>query len=193
MPSGVVYTVLGGLGAVENILPVLPADTAIGAGVFLSHYGTVNAVAVFAVVWTANVGSAAAVYAAARRFGRPFFQGRIGQKLLAPKAMAFLEQLYERHGVWGIFVSRFVPGVRAVIPPFAGVAGLGTWHALFPIALASALWYGLLTILVVQLASTIEDMVQIVDRMNRGVLIGVGAFVGIAVIAIVGWRRRRRA
>ena len=64
MPSGVAYAVLGGLGAVENVLPVLPADTAIGAGVFLSHYGTVSAVAVFVMVWTANVGSAAAVYAA---------------------------------------------------------------------------------------------------------------------------------
>jgi len=191
MPSGVVYTVLGGLGAVENILPVLPADTAIGAGVFLSHYGTVSAFAVFAVVWTANVGSAAAVYAAARRFGRPFFQGRIGQKLLAPKAMAVLEMLYERHGVWGIFASRFVPGVRAVIPPFAGVAGLGTWQALLPVALASALWYGLLTILVVQLAGTIEEMVHLVDRMNRGVLIGAGIAIGMAVIAIIAWRRRR--
>ena len=61
MPSGAVYAMVGGLGAIENVLPVLPADTAIAAGVFLSHYGTVSAVAVFAVVWTANVAGAAAV------------------------------------------------------------------------------------------------------------------------------------
>lgn len=181
---------VGGLGAIENVLPVLPADTAIGAGVFLSHYGTVSAFVVFAVVWTANVAGAAAVFAAGRRFGRPFFQGRIGQRLIAPKAMAVLERVYERHGLWGIFVSRFVPGVRAVIPPFAGVVGLSTWQALLPVAVASAIWYGTLTILVVQMAGTIEDVVRLVDRLNRGVLIGTGMLLLTAGIAVVLWRRR---
>ena len=191
MPSGVVYAVLGALGAVENILPMLPADTAIGAGVFLSHYGTVSAITVFVVVWATNVGGAVAVYAAARRFGRPFFRGRVGQKLIAPKAMAVLEMLYERHGVWGIFVSRFVPGVRAVIPPFAGVADLRPWQALLPVVVASGLWYGVLTILVVRLASTIEDMLRLVDRMNMGVLVGASIVIGVVVIGVVGWKRWR--
>ena len=86
-----------------------------------------------------------------------------------------------------------MPGVRAVIPPFAGVAGLWPWQALLPVVLASALWYGVLTILVVQLAATIEDMVHLVDRMNRAVLIGASGLIGGAVIGIVGWKRRRRA
>ena len=192
MPSGAVYAMVGGLGAIENVLPVLPADTAIAAGVFLSHYGTVSAVAVFAVVWTANVAGAAAVFAAGRRFGRPFFQGRIGQRLIAPKAMAVLERVYARHGLWGIFLSRFVPGVRAVIPPFAGVVGLGPWQALVPVAVASAIWYGTLTVLVVQMAGTIEDVVRLIDRMNQSVLIGTGVLLAVAIVAVVRWRRRTR-
>src|SRR5207249_11041054 len=88
------------------------------------------------------------VYWLARRYGRDFLKEPTGRRLLTPPVLAHIEAQYQRHGTYGIFVSRLLPVWRAVVPPFAGIAGLSAPRALIPPALASALWYGLLTVLV---------------------------------------------
>ena len=183
------YAAVGALAAVENVFPPIPADTAVGIGAFLSHKGSITATGIFAVTWSANVASAALVYAAARTWGRAFFRGRLGQRLLPPRHMERIEALYERHGALGVFVSRFVPALRAVVPPFAGIAGLSAPRAVGPVALASALWYGALTWFVASFAQEIEDVARIVAGVNwvGGVVVGIA----IAVFAVVMLRRRK--
>src|SRR5690348_2948668 len=83
-----------------------------------------------------------------RRYGRAFFQGRIGRKLLPESVLTHIAVQYRRHGSYGIFFSRLLPVWRAVVPPFAGIAGVSPVRALAPLALASGLWYGGLTFLV---------------------------------------------
>jgi membrane protein DedA with SNARE-associated domain len=148
---------------------------------------------IFAITLTANLLSAAAVYVAARTLGRRFFEGRIGRRLLNPAALVRLEELYRRHGTWGIFLSRFVPGVRAVVPPFAGIAKLGAARALIPAGIASAIWYGALTVTVVLVAGRLSDVVRLVTGANRIALIagGVLVTVGVAWLMWRRWRRRR--
>jgi len=187
-----VYAVVGALAAVENVFPPVPADTAVALGALLSAGGTISAWSVFLITWVANVSSATAVYVAARVVGRPFFRGRTGGRLVRPAALTRIERLYERHGVWAIFVSRFIPGVRAVVPPFAGVAGLGAVRALVPVALASGLWYGALTFVA---ALTIRNVGQIgafVTGLNRVALVG-AAVVLLAVVSVLLARRRARS
>lgn len=187
-----VYAVVGALAAVENVFPPVPADTAVALGAFLSAGGTISAWSVFLITWVANVSSATAVYVAARVVGRPFFRGRTGGRLVRPAALTRIERLYERHGVWAIFVSRFIPGVRAVVPPFAGVAGLGAVRALVPVALASGLWYGALTFVA---ALTIRNVGQIgafVTGLNRVALVA-AAVVLLAVVSVLLARRRARS
>ncbi len=182
---------IGILAAVENVFPPVPADTAVALGAFLSQGGTVSAGMVFGVTLTANLFSAAAVYVAARTLGRRFFEGRIGRRLLNPSALVRLEDLYRRHGTWGIFLSRFVPGVRAVVPPFAGIARLGAARALIPAGIASGIWYGTLTLVVVVVARGLSDVVRLVAGANRVALIAAGALVA-AGLAWWIWRRWRR-
>lgn len=148
------------------------------------------AVGVFAVTWTANVTSAAAVYGAGRVWGRAFFRGRLGQRLLPARHLQRIEGLYQRHGSLGVFLSRFVPALRAVVPPFAGIAGLPVRRALVPIALASAIWYGTLTWLVASFAQKIEDVARIVTGINWVAAITVGVLVMVVVVQAL--RRRRR-
>jgi membrane protein DedA with SNARE-associated domain len=182
----------GARAAVENVFPPVPADTAVALGAFLSAGGTISAWVIFLVTWVANVCSAAAVYVAARTVGRPFFRGRTGARLLRPAALARIERLYVRHGVWAIFVSRFIPGVRAVVPPFAGVAGLGVVRSLAPVVLASGLWYGALTGVA---AFTIRNASQIgalIAGANRVALVAAAAMLAV-VAAVVLVRRRQRA
>jgi membrane protein DedA with SNARE-associated domain len=162
----------------------------VALGAFLAGRGVLNAWVVFGVTWGANVGGAACVYALARRQGRAFFQTPLGRKLLSPSALARLEHAYERYGTSGIFLSRLLPVWRAVVAPFAGIAGLSPARALIPVALASGLWYGALTLLVVRLGTDLEIVLAQLGRMNR--VLGIGALVVLAVAALIVWWRMER-
>lgn len=174
------------------MFPPVPADTAVALGAFLSAGGTISAWLIFLITWVANVCSAAAVYVAARIVGRPFFRGRTGARLLRPAALARIERLYVRHGVWAIFVSRFIPGVRAVVPPFAGVAGLGAVRSLAPMALASGLWYGALTGVAAFAIRNVSQIGALITGANRVALVATGVML-VAVAAVVLVRRRQRS
>jgi membrane protein DedA with SNARE-associated domain len=188
LPEGTVYGVIGALAAIENVFPPIPADTAVALGAFLSHRGSVSAPVVFSVTWAANVGAATGVYIAGRTLGRQFFTGRLGQRLLHPRRLERLERLYERWGAWGVFLSRFLPGVRAVVPPFAGLAGLSAPRAILPMAVASGIWYGVLTLLVATFARELEDVARLVAGLNKLVLL-----VAVAGVAVAFYVVRRRA
>lgn len=188
LPSGWVYAVIAVLAGSENLFPLVPADTAVAVGAFLSVGGHVSALTVFLVTWVANVTTAAGVYVAARTAGRAFFHGQVGSRLLRPKALARIEALYERHGTWAIFLSRFVPGVRALVPPFAGVAGLGAVRTLVPLAIASGLWYGGLTYVAATTIRNIDDIGMLVGSLNRMVL----AIVGVVLLIVLILMHTRR-
>ena len=194
LPGFLIYSLVGILACTENVFPPIPADTAIALGAFLSNTGAVSAWAVFGVTWFANVASAAGVYLAARSLGRPFFSGKLGRRLIEPKAMTRIEGLYERHGTWGIFLSRFIPGARAVIPPFAGVAGLKAARALPPMVLASAIWYGTLTYVAANLIPRIDDVAVLIARMNWVglALLGIASAAVLTAIFVMWWRKRSK-
>jgi len=189
LPEWLVYLIIGAGAAVENIFPPIPADTAAALGAFLSQHGTVSAAAVFVVTWACNVSGAVVVYLGGRTLGRHFFTGRLGRRLLKPKPLERMERIYQRYGAGGIFLSRFVPGVRAVVPAFAGIAHLDAWRALVPMIVASAIWYGALVFVVARLARQIEDVARIIAGFNWGVLVLAAAFVAFVVWVIVIGRR----
>ena len=114
LPPAAVYTVLALLAAVENVLPPVPSDAAVALGAFLSHRHVTTPLGVFLVTWVANLLGAAGVYLIARRYGRRLFASPTGRRLLAPRSLAIIEREYLRLGTAGIFISRFLPGIRAV-------------------------------------------------------------------------------
>jgi membrane protein DedA with SNARE-associated domain len=179
------------LAAFENIFPPLPADSVVALGAFLAGRGMLSGWAVFGITWAANVGGAVWVYALARRQGRAFFETPTGRKLLSPSALIHLERAYDRHGTYGIFLSRLLPVWRAVVAPFAGIARVSPARALIPVGLASGLWYGTLTVLVMRLGTNLDIVLAQLGRVNR--VLGIGALVALAaaVALIVRWRIKR--
>lgn len=104
--------------------------------------------------------------------------------------MAQLERLYHKHGIWGIMLSRFVPGLRAVVPPFAGIVGLGAVRTVAPIVVASGIWYGTLTYVAATAIREFQQIARLVQGINRvGLAIGV---IAAAAVIVVWWFRRRR-
>ena len=188
LPQTLVYVVLMALSALENIFPPVPADVAVVLGAFLAQRGLTDAATLGVLCWLANTASSAGMYFYARRHGRRFFAEGWRRKLMPPEAIAEIERAYLKHGVAGIFVSRFLPGVRAAVTPFAGVVGMPPLKALLPAATASAIWYAVLVGFGSFLGLNWETARAMVDDANR-VLTGLAVLV---TIAFVWWLRKRR-
>jgi membrane-associated protein len=106
---------------------------------------------------------------------------------MPPKAMKALEEAYARRGVLGIFLSRFLPGVRAAVTPFAGVVGMTPMRALVPAATASLIWYAMLVAIGTAVGltwSSARDMVEGATRVLAWIA-------GAVTVAIVVWLVRR--
>jgi membrane protein DedA with SNARE-associated domain len=144
LPTTAAYAVLICLSAIENVFPPVPADVAVALGAFLAQRTGHSALVLGALCWLANTLSSAGMYVVARVYGPDFFTSGPGRRLVPAAALDVLRGAYARHGVAGIFVSRFLPGVRAAVTPFAGVVGLSPVRALVPAAAASGIWYALL-------------------------------------------------
>lgn len=190
LPPGPLYGLIAALAAVENVFPPVPADTAVALGAFLAGRGIMDPWIVFGVTWTANVGSGAAVYALARRHGRALFQGVLGRRLLSDETIVHIEEQYRRHGTWGIFFARLLPVWRGLVMPFAGIARVSAWRALIPLAAASALYYGALTIFITTLGTNLEDVLRVVGRAN--VVLAVVAVALLLAVALWMLRRLKR-
>ena len=191
LPLVPTYLVLMALSALENVFPPVPADTAVALGAFLARRGEISIVPLTLLCWLANLGSACATYLLGRRHGRAFFRDGWGRRVLPPEGLAALEEAYARWGTAAIFASRFLPGLRAAVPPFAGVAGFPPLRALVPAALASLIWYSFLAAAGYQLAANWEEAKALVGSANR--VLGIVA-IGVATAAVVWlWRRARRA
>lgn len=145
-PPLLIYLAVGLGAAIENVFPPIPADTFVLFGAFLATQGRADSWLVFAATLTGNVMTALMTYGLARRYGRPIFRTRVGHMILRPGQIDQIEAFYSRYGIWTIFFSRFLPGLRAVVPVFAGVSHFGFWRTALPLATASAAWYGLVIV-----------------------------------------------
>ena len=184
------YLLLGAGSALENFFPPVPADTFVLLGAFLAAGGRANAWTVFLVTWLANTLAALLVYRAGRRFGRPFFQAGLGRFLLNAAQLKRLGGFYDRWGLPAIFFARFLPGLRAMVPVFAGVTGQSFPVVAFPVFVASGIWYGCLVWLGATAGKNLSVVGEWVGGANRILL-------GFALIVLVGafvwWLRTRRA
>jgi membrane protein DedA with SNARE-associated domain len=188
LPEALVYVVIGVMAGLENIFPPVPADVVALTGGFLSGRGVTNSVLTFLVVWICNVGTALLTYWIGRRYGSSFFSGRVGRMILQPRQMVRLSALYSRHGGKVIFFSRYLPGFRAVVPVFAGTAGMSFPRAAFPIALASGLWYGLIVYLGATAGRNWERIRAGVESSGRW--LGIAAVILFAFFAWQWWKTR---
>jgi membrane protein DedA with SNARE-associated domain len=190
LPGGLVYLVIGVFAAVENFVPPVPADVVALFGGFLAGQGTVHPVAAFLVVWIANVSGALLVYWLGHHYGTAFFQGRLGRLLLQPHQLERLAAFYGRHGTKVIFISRFLPAFRAVVPIFAGTSGLGFVRTAVPITVASGLWYGAIVYLGATAGRNWEQLREALDRSGR--VLGIVAALLIGGVFVLWWRTRHR-
>lgn len=178
------------LAAIENFFPPVPADTAVALGAFLAARGApVSALGVYLVTLAANLVTATIVFYLAGHYGKRFFKSRLGHRLLSPESQARVQRAYEQHHWWGLFVSRFLPGYRAVVPPVAAAMGIPARKALPSVALATAVWYGLVVFISYQVGDNWDEVKALVGRL--GTIFGLVALAA-TVTLIWLWRKHHR-
>ena len=188
----IIYALLGVGAALENIIPPIPADTFVLLGGFLAARGQASEGAVFLVTWTSNVLSALAVYAAGYRYGSTFFRTRLGRYVLDPGQLQTVERFYRRWGTLAIFYTRFLPGLRAVVPVFAGVSHQKPLLVAVPLLTASAIWYGALVWVGAFAGHNLEYILALQSRVNMTLAgIAVVLFGTVALWWLRSLRRRR--
>ena len=188
LPPLLIYLALGVGSALENIIPPIPADTFVLLGGFLSELGDLDAPLVFLVTWCSNVASALAVYWVGLAHGPAFFRQGWGRHLLNSQQMDRMRRFHEKWGVVAIFLTRFLPGLRAMVPASAGVSRLGWWRVSVPVAMASAVWYGALVWLGSTAGSHLDEIKSWVDQANLALLaIALGVF---CCVGLWWWRSR---
>jgi len=189
LSSPAIYAILALLSAVENVFPPVPADVAVVVGAFLSHRGRTSAPLVGALCWLANTASSAAMYFYARAHGRRFFEEGWPRRFMPPQTMRALERAYAQHGAYGIFLSRFLPGIRAGVTPFAGVVGISPLRALAPSAAASAIWYAFLAAAGAALGLNLQAAKGLLSSANR--VLTLVSVVVVMLAALWLWRRHK--
>lgn len=189
VPIGTLYLALAVVAAIENVFPPIPADTVVAIGSFLAARGRGSIVAVFLATWAGNVTSAMLMYWLGARYGAARLEQRLlGEK--APGAEQRLSRLYGRYGVMALFASRFVPGVRALVPPFAGALRVPPIRAGLAIASASAIWYGTVSYLGFTIGGNWQRVTQLISDYGRILAAVAGTLLVLA--AVIWWTRSRR-
>jgi membrane protein DedA with SNARE-associated domain len=188
LPSPALYLLLGAGSALENVVPAVPADTFVALGGLLSTLGATSPIGIFAVTWLCNVGSALAVYRLAHRHGRGVIDTNLGRFVLRPHQLERVERFYVRFGLPALFLTRFLPGLRAVVPIFAGITRQGFWAVALPVAVASAIWHAALVALGVLAGRNLDLLERLLERV-QGVL---GVVAGVLVLAMAVWWWRSR-
>ncbi|CAN5857607.1 hypothetical protein BH23GEM3_BH23GEM3_08550 [soil metagenome] len=188
VPAAWVHLTLALAAALENLVPPIPADVVILFGGFLAGQGSISLWVAFMVVWISNVGGALLVYLLGRVYGARFFSGRLGSFILKPQQLTTLNGFYHRYGFTVIFVGRFFPMFRAMVPAFAGVARLDLVRTIVPLALASGLWYGTVLYLGAVAGQNWEQIAAAVA--SAGWWLYLVALVGVLVLGGWWWRSR---
>ena len=189
LPDVALYVGLAIGAGLENFVPAIPADTFVALGGFLAGAGDLDVRWVVLGTWLSNVAGALFVFRMSDLHGPAFFERGLGRHLVRPHQMRRMAGFYERWGTPTIFFSRFLPGVRAIVPVFAGATHQPWLGVVVPIAAASALWYGGLVWIGLLAGHNLDTLTSIVDRLNTTLALVAGL---VGLVIALWWIRTRR-
>lgn len=176
------FVILGNLG-----LPV-PEETILALAGYLVWRGQLRWSIVLAVGMVSAAAGDNLGYWVGRRFGREAIERYGRWVLVTPRRLDSTLRFMTRYGALGVFLARFIPGLRFLAGPLAGGIGLRALpfvvanvlgvavYVPFAVGLGYAVGYGL--------GGYVERLRRIVGDVERIVLIGAI----ICTMAFLGWR-----
>ena len=189
LPLPALYVAIFVISAVENVFPPFPADAVVALGSFLAARGTGSPYTTFLFAWTGNLIGAAFTFYMGRRYGSGPFLARL-EKWVGKNAEARFMALYNRYGLPALFVSRFLPAVRALVPPLAGAMKLPVIPVALAVATASGIWFAFITWISFRAGADWDVLYARIVHSSKIVALGGGLLV--VIIAVALWVRHRR-
>ena len=190
-PPALLYVILALVAATENFFPPIPADVIVAFGSFLAAREQRSPIPTIIAVIVGNVGGALIMFTLGRRYGAEWIRRRL--RVMGEGAEQRVRHWYNRFGLPALFLSRFLPAVRAVVPPLAGAIRVPATGAVIAIAAASTVWYATLAIIAYRLSAEWERIAEAIARFQTTAAIVAGSIVVIGAIAWWIVRRRRRS
>lgn len=189
LPAPLRYATIALAAFAENVFPPLPADTVVALGAFAAARGGGSATSAWLATMIGNIGGAMTMFGLGRRLGIGWLSVRL-PRVFPPVATQRVAEDFRRRGLVAVVISRFLPGLRALVPPVAGALGVGAIRAAVAMTLASGVWYGIICVLAFRAGANAEALLARIASQQR--IIGIIATV-IAVVGIGLYIRRRRA
>jgi membrane protein DedA with SNARE-associated domain len=190
LPAPLLYGAIAVAAFAENIFPPLPADTVVALGAFAAARGPGSAFGAWAATMIGNISGAMAMFALGRRIGIKGLSSKF-PRLFPEEASRRVANRFREQGVVSLVISRFLPGVRAFVPPVAGAIGMGPVRSAIAMAVASGVWYGI----VCRLAFSAGENAELVLDRIAGQQRIVGAVAAVVAVLFIGGlilRNRRR-
>jgi len=172
----------------ENIFPPLPADTVVALGAFVAARTGGSAVGAWSATMIGNLGGAMTMFAIGRRVGLHWLTARYPRVFPGDATMRVALRFRER-GIAAIVVSRFLPGVRALVPPVAGAIGMRAVRSASAMAIASGAWYGIVCWLAFHAGLNADALLEQIAAQQRIAGVVAAGILAIVIASFV-WRRR---
>lgn len=193
------YALIFAASFAEGVLPPVPGDVAAAFLAFLSARAGGLWVPTTLAVTLGSVGGNSLVWWAGRRYGTAWLTKQMA-RFASPKTAAEaeraehrVEEAYREYGWVALFLSRFVPGLRAMAPAAAGAAGVPLWEMLAVLFSAALLWYSAITWIAFKVGSDWESVKAALTQFAQGAGLGAtGLILILGVVAFWIWRRRRK-
>lgn len=192
LPLGALYLIIGTISAIENIFPPFPADAVVALGSFLAARGRGSPYSAFICAWVGNLIGAAFTYYLGRRYGSGPFLVRL-ERWVGKDAEARFIVLYEKYGLPALFVSRFLPAVRSLVPPLAGAMRLPPLPVALAVASASGIWFAFITWIAFRAGSDWDVLYAHIVKSSKVAGSGALALAALVILALyVRYRRRKK-
>jgi len=191
LPLGVLYLIIATISAIENIFPPFPADAVVALGSFLAARGRGSPYLAFLCAWVGNLMGAAFTYYLGRRYGSGAFLVRL-ERWVGKDAEARFIILYAKYGLPALFVSRFLPAVRSLVPPLAGAMKLPPIPVALAVGTASGIWFAFITWIAFRAGADWDVLYAHIVKSSKVVGSGAAALIVLVIIGLyVRYRRRR--
>ena len=182
LPQPAVLAVTGALTLAECTLGV--GFLAPGESALLLAATTVTSVPRFLVMWLVVTVCAVAGdsigYYLGRRFGDRLRDSKIVRKV-GQQHWDKAGELLRRRGAWAVFVARFMPVVRTLVPASAGASKL-EYRRFLPASIAGAVCWSALHIGIGSAAGASAKYIESVFNGAMWVLLAIGVLVGVVVV-----------
>lgn len=188
LPAPLLYGAILIAAFAENLFPPLPADTVVALGAFVAAHNHGSVIGAWAATMLGNLAGAMCMFAIGKRLGLPWLSERF-PRVFPPAATQRAAAQFRERGLLGVAISRFFPGIRAVVPPVAGAIGIPPIRAAIAMTAASAAWYGMVCVLAYGAGENADALLARI-AVQQKLFAALAAVLVLAIVAVVVWRRR---